>query len=158
LHGQPSRTYIQFLGSPASTDQPGRVTLAGLTLPARGQETCWSDNGTSFLIEYESAPLRNNGQLVGAVLTFRDIGRREAAQRAKDEVIAVVSHELRSPLTSIRAALGLLASRQVGQLTDQAHRLVEIGVANADRLLRLLNDLLDLERINAGQVRLRGAV
>jgi signal transduction histidine kinase len=69
----------------------------------------------------------------------------------KDELLSVVSHELRTPLTSIRGALGLLAGGVLGPLPGKGQRMVEIAVNNTDRLIRLLNDLLDLERMRAGR-------
>lgn len=72
---------------------------------------------------------------------------RDAQQICKDEFIANVSHELRTPLTSIRGALGLLATGLMGPIDPRAQNLLRIALSNADRLLRLLNDLLDLERL-----------
>src|SRR5262249_16095112 len=68
------------------------------------------------------------------------------------EVWAVVSHELRTPLTSIRGSLGLLASGRLGPVSAQGQRMLEIAVRNTDRLVRLINDILDVERIQSGKV------
>ncbi len=87
-----------------------------------------------------------------AVLSFRDVTERLAVERMKDEFVAVVSHELRTPLTSIRGSLGLLASGRVGALDDSAQRMLEIAVSNTDRLIRLINDILDIERMRAHRV------
>jgi PAS domain S-box-containing protein len=155
LHGQPVRTYIQFSGMGTLTNQPGDAAgllLAGMTLLPRGEQVCWSEEGASFPIEYESAPIDEDGSLAGAVVTFRDVGQRQTAERLKNEQISVVSHELRTPLTSMRSALGLLVGAQVGQLPDQGHRLLEIAVRNTDRLIRLINDILDVERLDSGQM------
>jgi len=84
--------------------------------------------------------------------TVQDITERHAAQRAKDEFTSVVSHELRTPLTSIRGSLGLLESGVLGPLPEQGQRMVQIAVANTDRLVRLINDILDIERIESGQI------
>lgn len=154
---RPIWTYIQFLDSLARADSASQpnVTVGGVTLLDHGQEMCCHEDGTQFPIEYEAAPLRSGSRLCGAVVTFRDISRRRAIQTVKDELIALTSHELRSPLTSIRSALGLLAGGPVGDMSTQARRLVQIAVSNTDRLLRLINDLLDLERIDAGHILLR---
>ncbi|MFC6644967.1 response regulator [Granulicella cerasi] len=69
----------------------------------------------------------------------------------KDEFISTVSHELRTPLTSIRGALGLLSSGLLGQLDVKAANLLRIAVTNTDRLVRLINDILDLERMDSGR-------
>jgi PAS domain S-box-containing protein len=84
----------------------------------------------------------------------RDISAQREVDRLKSEFVAVVSHELRTPLTSIRGSLGLLASGKAGALTDRGQRLVQIAVQNADRLVRLINDILDIERLESGLVSL----
>jgi signal transduction histidine kinase len=134
LIGIPIRTYIQFL------------QLGGC-----GEEECIRDDGTAFPVEYESAPMDDGG----SVVSLRDISQRSAADRRKDELISLVSHEIRTPLTAIRSALGLLASGLLGQLNDRGQSMVHIGITNTDRLIRLVGDLLDLERLNSGQAVVR---
>lgn len=82
----------------------------------------------------------------------QDITERHAVERAKDEFTSVVSHELRTPLTSIRGSLGLLASGTLGPLSDKAQRMADIAVHNSDRLVRLINDILDVERMASGKI------
>ncbi len=108
-------------------------------------------DGGSIEIEYSAAPLVVDSAILGAVLTLADISDRRAVERMKDEFISVVSHELRTPLTSIRGSLGLLASGKFGELPAQGGRLIEIALDNTERLVRLVNDILDLERIEAGR-------
>jgi len=146
-----------FGGQPA-TDLLGRPIRSLIPGLGTDDDVCWRDDGTSFAIEYDHVPLHKDGAAVGAVLTCRDVSARRAVERAKDEVIGTVSHELRSPLTAVRAALGLLASGQVGQLSEAGQRMVDIATTNTDRLLRLIQDLLDLERLNAGQTVLNCAL
>jgi signal transduction histidine kinase len=76
---------------------------------------------------------------------------RKRLQRLKDEFVATVSHELRTPLTSIAGALGLLTSTAVGKLPDPAPRLLSIAYTNSQRLVRLLNDILDIEKMESGK-------
>jgi signal transduction histidine kinase/DNA-binding response OmpR family regulator len=76
---------------------------------------------------------------------------RKHLDTMKDEFIATVSHELRTPLTSIRGALGLLSSGVLGQLDSKAANLLRIATTNTDRLVRLISDMLDLERMDSGQ-------
>ncbi len=85
------------------------------------------------------------------MLSFRDISQRYALDRLKDEFISTVSHELRTPLTSIRGALGLLTSGILGEVNEKAANLLRIALTNSDRLVRLINDILDLERIQSGR-------
>jgi signal transduction histidine kinase len=99
-------------------------------------------------IDARTMPDPETGQTM-VVLSLHDITQRVAAERAKDEFIAVVNHELRTPLTSIRAVLGLLLAGVVGQLSDEAIELLERAEANSRRLGELIGDLLDVQAILA---------
>ena len=79
-----------------------------------------------------------------------DLKRRNRIERLKNEFVATVSHELRTPLTSIVATLGLLTGKAAGNLVDQAPRLLTIAYTNSQRLVRLLNDILDIEKMESG--------
>jgi signal transduction histidine kinase len=91
----------------------------------------------------------------------RDLVRVQAAlresERAKDEFLSVVGHELRTPLTSIRGSLGLLDGGVLGALPEDAANMVAVAVLNTDRLVRLVNDILDIERMAAGRLALEPA-
>jgi PAS domain S-box-containing protein len=162
----------RLLGAPAATltGKPIHDLLHGSFAPSRpcgehcplvraleghlalsGEETILRGDGTSFPAEFSLAPIQSQNQLSGSVLSFRDITRRSALDRLKDEFISTVSHELRTPLTSIRGALGLLSSGILGQVNDKAANLLRIALSNSDRLVRLINDILDLERIQSGR-------
>ncbi|HWS72601.1 MAG TPA: response regulator, partial [Thermoanaerobaculia bacterium] len=113
----------------------------------------WRKDGTSFAVEYSATPMRDEaGEILGAVITFRDVTEKRAVQRMKDEFVSTVSHELRTPLTSIRGALGLLAGGLLTKSPEKGQRMLEIAVSNTDRLVRLINDILDIERIDSGKV------
>ena len=86
------------------------------------------------------------------VAVIRDISERKRVERLKSEFVASVSHELRTPLTSIAGSLGLLAGGAGGEVGDRAQRLITIAHNNAERLVRLINDILDLEKIDSGQM------
>jgi signal transduction histidine kinase len=81
-----------------------------------------------------------------------DISERKRVERLKDEFVATVNHELRTPLTAIAGSLGLLAGGAVEKLPDSALRLVTIAHSNCQRLIRLVNDILDIEKIESGAV------
>ncbi|WP_157592574.1 GAF domain-containing sensor histidine kinase [Solirubrobacter soli] len=83
---------------------------------------------------------------------IEDITERKEVERIKDELLSVVGHELRTPLTSIRGSLGLLEAGVAGELPQEAREMVGIARDNTDRLVRLVNDTLDLERLQAGRV------
>ncbi|MBT9331364.1 PAS domain S-box protein [Paracidobacterium acidisoli] len=118
---------------------------------ASGQDSYYRSDGKSFPVEFSLTPVRENEAVVGSVLSFRDISQRDALDRMKDEFISTVSHELRTPLTSIRGALGLLSSGMLGEVAPKAANLMRIAVSNSDRLVRLINDILDLERLQSGR-------
>jgi len=86
---------------------------------------------------------------------YRDVTEEMAAERLKDEFLSVISHELRTPLTSIRGALGLLATGKLGTLNPRGERLLSIAAEDTERLVRMVNDLLDVERLEAGRVTLQ---
>ena len=120
-------------------------------VPATGENTIYRANGAGFPAEYFLNPIMDQGRFSGSVLSFRDISQRYALDRLKDEFVSTVSHELRTPLTSIRGALGLLTSGILGEVSDKATNLLRIALTNSDRLVRLINDILDLERAQGGR-------
>ncbi|QNI38298.1 response regulator [Edaphobacter albus] len=85
----------------------------------------------------------------------KQLSERSQLDRLKDEFISTVSHELRTPLTSIRGALGLLVSGTMGEMDPRALNLLRIATTNTDRLIRLINDILDLERMESGRAPLQ---
>ena len=91
------------------------------------------------------------------VAVVRDISERRRIEQLKDEFVSTVSHELRTPLTSIAGSLGLLAGGAAGVLPEKAGRLIQIAQANSQRLVRLINDILDIEKIESGKLRLEMA-
>ncbi|HUB30953.1 MAG TPA: PAS domain S-box protein [Terracidiphilus sp.] len=120
-------------------------------VPSTGEDTIFRANGVGFPAEYFLNPILDMGRYSGSVLSFRDISQRYALDRLKDEFVSTVSHELRTPLTSIRGALGLLSSGILGEISDKATNLLRIALSNSDRLVRLINDILDLERAQSGR-------
>lgn len=130
---------------------PTCLTLTSGQVSLESNEVFWRSDGTSFPAEYRSAPIIEDGVITGAVVTFSDITERREVERLKDEFVSVVSHELRTPLTSIRGSLGLLVSGALGELPERGAQMLDIAVSNTDRLVRLVNDVLDLERIASGR-------
>lgn len=120
-------------------------------VPSTGEDTIYRANGVGFPAEYFLNPILDQGRYSGSVLSFRDISQRYALDRLKDEFVSTVSHELRTPLTSIRGALGLLSSGILGEINEKATNLLRIALSNSDRLVRLINDILDLERAQSGR-------
>lgn len=126
----------------------------GESLVAHETEFVRAD-GTSVSVEQAVAPMRDGDGLVGSVVTFRDVSARTEIARLKAEFVGVVSHELRTPLTSIRGSLGLLGAGVMGDLTSEQRPLVDMALSNAERLGHLVDDILDLDRLDAGRLPLR---
>lgn len=124
------------------------------TLHVNRQLPLVARSGTEFWVEQHVQLLFRDGTFAGAQAIARDVTQRREVERMKNEFISVVSHELRTPLTAIRGALGLLAGGKLGDLPERAERMLEIAVQNADRLVRLINHILDLERLESGKVEL----
>jgi len=94
-----------------------------------------------------------NGDCNFLVAQIQDITERKGMERIKDEFVSVVSHELRTPLTSIRASLGLITAMRDVELPAPVQRLVDISQSNVERLVALVNDILDLDKLALGQMR-----
>lgn len=117
-------------------------------------EVFWRKDGTSFPVEYVACPIMKDGEPTGIVVAFTDTTERRALDRMKDEFISTVSHELRTPLTSMRASLGLIASGALAARPEKQKQMLEIAIGNTDRLVSLVNDILELERIGSGKAEL----
>jgi PAS domain S-box-containing protein len=100
------------------------------------------------------APVMMGDELLGTAALFRDISKEVEAERVKNEFISTVSHELRTPMTSIKGYTDLLFMQAAGPITDGQHKFLTVIKSNADRLATLVNDLLDISRIETGRIRL----
>lgn len=124
----------------------------------RFERTYIARNGDSRIYDIQYFPSYGEDADAGKVIGFfslgTDITELKRIDRMKTEFISTVSHELRSPLTSIRGSLGLIAGGVAGVLPDAAKSLVDIAKNNCERLIRLINDILDSEKIESGKVRL----
>jgi PAS domain S-box-containing protein len=138
---------------PRSVQDPARF-LSDAMQRALGRVTEWDlrrKNGEMFrceltLYEFQTPTGRNYAGHV------RDISEKRKLERMKKEFVATVSHELRTPLTSIRGSLSLLSAGAMGPLDPEALEVVQIAERNAIRLIALINDILDLERLESGRL------
>ena len=144
-------------------DCPTNKTLTKLNTVRISEEVYWRKDGTSFpvdcvarpQVDTDSRPGRQGpGKAVGVVVAFTDTTERKALNQMKDEFVSTVSHELRTPLTSLRAALGLVHSGALSARPEKTTQMLEIAIGNTDRLIKLVNDILDLERIQSGKAEL----
>ncbi|HEY2861705.1 MAG TPA: PAS domain S-box protein [Terracidiphilus sp.] len=118
-------------------------------------EVFWRADGTSIPVEYTASPLIEDGRISGMVVAFQDISERRRLEKMKDEFISTVSHELRTPLTSLRASLGLLSSGALEKRPEKQKQMVDMAISNCDRLVRLVNDIVDFEKVEKGRLPLR---
>ncbi len=94
------------------------------------------------------------GSITGVVQVTHDVTAQRQIERAKSEFLAMTSHELKTPLTAIHAAVGLAASGQLGELPEKAQAMLVTAKTNSDRLLRLVQEIVELESLTLGQVKL----
>lgn len=140
---QQQRAKVEFLQTPAPTFR------------SHYQSSIITKSGEDRMIAWNDTLLRNpEGEMIGTMSIGEDITERQAIQRMKDEFVSVVSHELRTPLTSIHGALSLLSSGLVETSSERGRRVIEIAAESAERLVRLVNDILDLERLQLGKINL----
>lgn len=134
-------------------ESPTYATLNDGEIRRVKAEAMWRKDGSRFPVDYVVTPIvEEDERILGAVVTFQDVTERRAIEQMKNEFISIVSHELRTPLTSIRGSLGLLASGLLKKFPDKADKMLKIAVENTDRLVRLINDILDIERLESGKV------
>lgn len=136
---------------------PGRDVGGGFAgaLGVGGREVVGRrSDGTTFPMELAVGEMHVGGRRMFTGIV-RDISGRKADERLKDEFIATASHELRTPVTSIRGAIGLLRVQLAGTLPEAARELIDMAQRNSDRLVRLLDDILDMEKIGAGRMEFR---
>ena len=179
MHALSHHTHADGSPYPAE-DCPISRSLTNLDTARISDEVFWRKDGTSFPVEYvarpqieypaeyqpdggaksnegrpDSSAAGKGGRAIGVVVAFTDTTERRALDRMKDEFISTVSHELRTPLTSLRAALGLVTGGALLARPEKMQQMLEIALDNTDRLVRLVNDILDLERISSGKSELQ---
>jgi len=138
---------------PQVLDQTSKRAQGGVDLDCR----LMRPDGTVRWAHARTIPIANSDGITYRVVGILDdiTERKEEnnrVERLKDEFVATVSHELRTPLTSIAGALSLLIGKAAGTLPESAVRLITIAHANSQRLVRLVNSILDIEKIESGKV------
>jgi NtrC-family two-component system sensor histidine kinase KinB len=138
------------------------------TIAARSLEHAWDylpstftdviafrfDDGHKYFLPRVLAMRTKQGDLFGVAVVLYDVTRFRLLDAAKNNLVATVSHELKTPLTGLRLALHLVTEKTVGDLLPKQAELLESAKSDAERLLRILNDLLDLARLDSGQTEL----
>jgi PAS domain S-box-containing protein len=153
-----------LFGYPAGAlfGRPVAVVLPGLQLggTAAAQGTGGAElegarqDGSRFPVELSVSTVASDSGRAFVVIV-RDVTERRAMERMKDEFVATVSHELRTPLTALRGHVELVLDGDGGPVTELQRRFLQVATQSADRLGALINDLLDVAKIEAGRVQLR---
>ena len=144
-------------GELGRTIVPGPEIFTSIPLRDGYEKREWTfirKDGSRFPVNVVITPLRDDENVVTGFLgVIEDITARREVDRLKSEFTAVVSHELRTPLTSIRGSLGLILGAFAGNLPVKVRDLLDIAQNNCERLVLLVNDILDIEKFSAGQMR-----
>ncbi|KAB8144619.1 PAS domain S-box protein [Chloroflexia bacterium SDU3-3] len=149
------RRPIELLHGADSDAQTGPHMIAALRAgsPVLEEILLYRRDGTPFWAMVNITPIFDSrGVLTKFIVIQNDITYRKELEQMKNDFVALVSHELRTPLTSIRGALGLLVGGLAGELPPQAQAMIDIATNNSDRLVRLINDILDIEKIASGRM------
>lgn len=163
-----NRTYETWYGKPRSSLQGkpigaviGRenyqkllpyikTALAGKSITFESQPV--AENGSSYWISGTYIPdLDADGEVKGFFSMIDDITERKAVDRMKSEFISIASHEMRTPLTSIHGVIKLLCAGRLGELSESGSKMADMALRNSDRLVHLVSDILDLERMESGR-------
>jgi PAS domain S-box-containing protein len=143
----------QVIGEPAYAAVKGAIATA-----LQGETVTWEQElelpgvGRRWLSGAYVPHIDPDGGVKGFFALVSDICDRKAIERQKDDFIAIVSHELRTPLASLHGALKLLANGHLDPLSDEGQRLLAIADESTDRLVRLVNDVLDMQRLQSAQL------
>lgn len=114
-----------------------------------------SNEDTQRIVQASTAVIENeDGKTVGMVSVLSDITKQKQLDEAKSKFVAHVSHELRTPLLSIQESLALLLGKEIGEVTPEQEKFLSIAQRNIGRLSRLVNDLLDVAKLEAGKIEL----
>lgn len=141
-------------GIPIASPFDALVHEARQGRPSQREWTMVDRDGNRFPALLSINALRSaDGEVEGYLGIANNISQMREADRLKSEFISTVSHELRTPLTAIRASLGMINSGLFGDLPEDARQLTDIAHQSTERLIRLINDLLDIEKIASGKMR-----
>ena len=163
-----NRTYETWYGKPRASLQGKQISevvgqenyqkllpyietaLAGKTITFESQPV--AENGSAYWISGTYIPdIDADGEVKGFFSMIDDITERKAVDRMKSEFISIASHEMRTPLTSIHGVIELLCAGRLGELSESGSKMAEMALRNSDRLVHLVSDILDLERMESGR-------
>ncbi len=147
------KTILEWTGNEELADMIGKVlTMQGSQDQGLSQELARGDPPAVFFVAH-SAPVRTEaGSVVGSVTIFNDVTWLKELDQMKSDFVNMVSHELRSPLGSIRQKLSLIVDGFVGDVTEEQNKIVQRVQTRIDGLIGMIKNLLDISRIEAGRL------
>jgi PAS domain S-box-containing protein len=147
------QSYTLFLPPGPERKKARRAFLKNMRgQPDKTELTIIRKDGREVILELSTRPIWQGGQIVGIQGIGRDITERKELERLKSDFISTVSHELRTPLTSIKGYVDLVLAGDVGPLTPEQKEFLTIVSQNTTRLTELINDLLEIERLESGKI------
>jgi PAS domain S-box-containing protein len=153
LNESPSvgRTFQSFPEPGRSEIDRGIRESIGSGEPFETEQPMVASNGDELWMRLVISPVVQDGAVTRIQGIVQDITERRRVEVLKSEFVSTVSHELRTPLTSIRGAVGLIANGATGELPPRAKAMLDIALRNCERLIVLINDILDVEKIESGE-------
>ncbi|MBA4682867.1 MAG: PAS domain S-box protein, partial [Pseudomonas sp.] len=130
----------------------GDLLRQGCAINQLGEMEGLRQDGECFPMELAMSQISHQGQR-RFIAVIRDIAERKRTEQMKNEFISTVSHELRTPLTAIAGSLGLINGGALGAVPEQMQQMLEIAQSNSQRLRKLIDDLLDIDKLAAGKMR-----
>ena len=157
IHRPLSELARHFQGVLASAEDHFDFAAWSAQPDARKSRELKLTRGDSVLcLREDSGPWQDaGGGIAGRVFAYHDISREKAIDQMKSDFIGTASHELRTPMTSIKGAIDLVLSGFAGDIAKETRELLSIGQKNCERLIRLINEILDIAKIEAGKIKLR---
>lgn len=148
-----ARELSEELGHPIAPGFEVFVANARLGHVDENEWTYIRKDGSRFPVQLSVTTLCDQqGTITGFLGIGKDITESKKVERMKNEFVSTVSHELRTPLTSIRGALSLVLGKSADELSDKTRYMLEMANRNSERLTLLINDILDLEKIESGSL------
>jgi PAS domain S-box-containing protein len=157
LAGKTLPAFVDLLGNvlPDPASFLDRLTTVGSDWERITTETVEFRTQKHLFFKEVSQPMRRaDGTPLGRLFLYLDITRERELDQTKTEFLSIASHELRTPMTSIKGSLDLLLGGFAGHLSDETKELLGIAQSGCERLIRLINDILDLSKIEAGRMQL----
>lgn len=158
IHGRPVAELSPCLDEKGHAFPPDKIpTAIALNTGRKVSATAYylRKDKSRFPVSITVSPIVLDNSLIGAIEIFRDITKEKEVDRMKTEFISTVSHELRTPLTVIREGVSLVLDEMLGTVTKEQRTFLSLSLEDIDRLRRIIDNLLDISRIEAGRLEIK---